>query len=47
MKILIVGAGKLGMKVANALLGGEHAVTIMDIDQSLLQNKLTYRCHDC
>lgn len=37
MKILIVGAGKLGMKVANALLGGEHAVTIMDIDENLLQ----------
>lgn len=37
MKILIVGAGKLGMKVANALLGGEHAVTIMDTDESLLQ----------
>ena len=37
MKILIVGAGKLGMKVANALLGGEHAVTIMDTDESVLQ----------
>ena len=37
MKILIVGAGKLGMKVANALLGGEHAVTIMDTDESILQ----------
>ena len=37
MKILIVGAGKLGMKVANALLGGEHAVTIMDTDVSVLQ----------
>jgi len=37
MKVLIVGAGKLGMKVANALLGGEHAVTIMDTNESLLQ----------
>ena len=37
MKILIVGAGKLGMKVANALLGGEHAVNIMDTDESILQ----------
>lgn len=37
MKVLIVGAGKLGMKVTNALLGGEHAVTIMDTNENLLQ----------
>ncbi|MBQ0078999.1 MAG: Trk system potassium transporter TrkA [Eubacterium sp.] len=37
MKILIVGAGKLGVKVASALLGGDHDVTIMDIDEALLK----------
>lgn len=37
MKVVIVGAGKLGMKVADALLGGDHAVTIIDTDDSLLQ----------
>lgn len=40
MKIAIVGAGKLGMKVANALLGGDHAVTIIDTDDGLL-NKIS------
>lgn len=30
MKIAIVGAGKLGLKVAEALLGGDHSVTIID-----------------
>lgn len=37
MKVVIVGAGKLGMKVANALLGGDHSVTIIDTDEDLLQ----------
>ena len=37
MKVAIVGAGKLGMAVTNTLLGGDHAVTIIDIDESLLQ----------
>lgn len=37
MKVVIVGAGKLGMKVAEALLGGDHAVTIIDTDESWLQ----------
>ena len=37
MKVVIVGAGKLGMKVADALLGGDHAVTIIDTDDQLLQ----------
>ncbi|MCQ2545221.1 MAG: Trk system potassium transporter TrkA [Clostridia bacterium] len=37
MKVAIVGAGKLGMKVAEALLGGDHAVTIIDTDENLLQ----------
>ena len=30
MKIAIVGAGKLGMKVTNALAGGNHSITIID-----------------
>ncbi|MDD6190682.1 MAG: Trk system potassium transporter TrkA [Firmicutes bacterium] len=34
MKIAIVGAGKLGMKVAEALLGGDHSVTIIDTNES-------------
>ena len=37
MKVAIVGAGKLGMKVAEALLGGDHAVTIIDTNENLLQ----------
>ncbi len=37
MKIVIVGAGKLGMSVAKALLGGDHSVTIVDTDENLLQ----------
>lgn len=37
MKVVIVGAGKLGLKVANALLGGDNAVTIIDTDETILQ----------
>lgn len=37
MKIAIVGAGKLGLKVAEALLGGDHSVTIIDQDEDVLQ----------
>ena len=37
MKVAIVGAGKLGMAVTNTLLGGDHAVTIIDTDDNLLQ----------
>lgn len=40
MKVAIVGAGKLGMKVTDALLGGDHAVTIIDTNQSIL-NKVS------
>ncbi len=40
MKVAIVGAGKLGMKVTDALLGGDHSVTIIDTDESLL-NKVS------
>ncbi|MFQ8602256.1 MAG: Trk system potassium transporter TrkA [Anaerovoracaceae bacterium] len=36
MKVVIVGAGKLGLKVATALIGGDHAVTIIDTDEELL-----------
>ena len=37
MKIVIVGAGKLGVNVAKALLGGDHSVTIIDSEESVLQ----------
>ena len=37
MKIAIVGAGKLGIKVTEALLGGDHSVTILDQDEDVLQ----------
>ncbi len=36
MKIAIAGAGKLGMKVAEALLGGDHSVTVIDKDEEIL-----------
>ncbi|MGI6736520.1 MAG: Trk system potassium transporter TrkA [Anaerovoracaceae bacterium] len=42
MKIAIVGAGKLGTKVANALLGGDHSVTVIDKNEPALQ-KLSQR----
>ena len=37
MKIAIVGAGKLGTKVAKALMDGDNSVTIVDTDESKLQ----------
>lgn len=37
MKVAIVGAGKLGRKVAEALLGGDNSVTIIDTNEELLQ----------
>ncbi|MDD6816933.1 MAG: Trk system potassium transporter TrkA [Firmicutes bacterium] len=40
MKIAIVGAGKLGIKVANALLGGDHSITIIDKNEDVL-NKVS------
>ncbi|MCL1982919.1 MAG: Trk system potassium transporter TrkA [Clostridiales bacterium] len=40
MKIAIVGAGKLGLKIAEACLGGNHSVTVIDKDEDVLQ-KLT------
>ena len=39
MKIAIVGAGKLGFKVTEALLGGDHSVTVIDTNENAL-NKL-------
>ena len=36
MKIAIAGAGKLGIKVANALSGGGHAITIIDTNEDTL-----------
>ena len=37
MKVAIVGAGKLGMNIAKALLDGGHAVTVVDTNESRLQ----------
>lgn len=37
MKVVIVGAGKLGLKVGNTLLGGDHDVTIIDTNEDILQ----------
>lgn len=37
MKIAIVGAGKLGIKIMEALLGGDHSITVIDKNESLLQ----------
>ncbi|MBR0128131.1 MAG: Trk system potassium transporter TrkA [Firmicutes bacterium] len=37
MKVAIVGAGKLGTKVATTLLDGNHAVTLIDTDKETLQ----------
>jgi len=40
MKVAIVGAGKLGLKVTTALLGGDHSVTVIDKDEAVL-NKIS------
>ncbi len=37
MNIAVVGAGKLGIKITEALLGGDHSVTIIDKNEALLQ----------
>lgn len=37
MKIAIVGAGELGWKVADALVEGDHSVTVIDQDEKELQ----------
>lgn len=36
MEIAIVGAGKLGIKVATALLGGDHSITVIDKNEEVL-----------
>jgi len=36
MKIVIAGAGKLGMKVTEALLGGDHSVTVIDKSEEVI-----------
>ena len=36
MKIAIVGAGKLGTKVAEALVGGDHSVTVIDKNEEAI-----------
>ncbi len=40
MKIVIAGAGKLGLKIAESLTVGNHSVTIIDKNEEILQ-KLT------
>ena len=37
MKVAIVGAGKLGVNIAKALLDGDNAVTVIDTDENKLQ----------
>lgn len=37
MKIAIVGAGKLGLRVSEALLGGDYAITLIDKNENVLQ----------
>ncbi|MBQ9179589.1 MAG: NAD-binding protein, partial [Firmicutes bacterium] len=36
MKVAIAGAGKLGHKIANALIGGDHDVTVIDKNEETL-----------
>ncbi len=36
MKIAVVGAGKLGTKVIEALLGGDHSITVIDKSEAVL-----------
>lgn len=37
MNVAIVGAGKLGFKVAEALIGGDYSITIIDKNDAILQ----------
>ena len=37
MNVAIVGAGKLSFRVAEALLGGDYAITIIDKNNDVLQ----------
>lgn len=36
MKIAIVGMGKLGLKLADMLTGGDHAITVIDKDEEVI-----------
>lgn len=36
MKIAVIGAGKLGTKVIEALLGGDHSITVIDKSEAVL-----------
>ena len=42
MKVLIVGAGKLGTKLATAMLNGEIQVTIVDNDADVIETTKNY-----
>jgi trk system potassium uptake protein TrkA len=37
MKIAIVGAGKLGLNIADMLIGGNHSLTIIDKDEEVIE----------
>jgi trk system potassium uptake protein TrkA len=37
MKIAIVGAGKLGLRITETLTGGDHSVTVIDKDEELIR----------
>jgi trk system potassium uptake protein TrkA len=37
MKIAIVGAGKLGLSIADTLIGGDHSVTIIDKEEEVIE----------
>ncbi len=41
MKVAIVGAGKLGFKVTEALLGGDHSVTLIDKNENALSKLIS------
>jgi trk system potassium uptake protein TrkA len=37
MRIAIVGAGKLGLSIADMLIGGDHSVTVIDKDEEVIE----------
>jgi trk system potassium uptake protein TrkA len=37
MRIAIVGAGKLGLSIADMLIGGDHSVTVIDKDEAVIE----------
>jgi len=37
MKIAIAGAGKLGLRITDVLMGGDHAITLIDKDEELIK----------